>query len=345
MDPGRAQGEITIDFRNAAPLTPTSKAGSPDDALHESSFDASLDAALNLDHMELLIHVTQDRAMFSLGSGVESHHTSDLAIGLKEALKAPYLMHELLAYSAQHLAFLHPERSSHYVHQAMSLQTRAISLFNATRTDVNESNCVAILLFSSVVGHHQLADTLSKREAGGLETFVTHYVQCVEMARGLYTIAGSAWPLLMQSEIEPILTRSVAFTSQQPVGHGCDHVKDLVAASSALSQAEKAACMETIRLLQVGLDAVSATDELFVNRHQMIFSFTMLVPPETSALLAKKQPEALVLLAYYAVLLHHGRDLWHCQDVGVYLFSLIDEYLGPDWDQWMQYPRQEIIGG
>jgi len=293
--------------------------------------------------MDLLIHSIYDSSIFNLGTGVKANHSSGIALGLREALAAPYLMHELLAFSAQHLAFLYPGRSAHYLHQAVSLQTRAIYLFNSTWTEVNESNCVAILLFSSVLGHHSLADTLSKRDPGGLDAFIAHYVQCVEMHRGIYTIAKSAWPLLMKSDLEPILSESRAFTSREPIGHDCEHIKLLINNSIDLSQAEKDACLKTIQYLQVGFDAVAATHDVPVPRHQMIYSLTMLLPPEMTALLARKKPEALILLAYYAVLLHHARELWQARDAGVYVFGLIDRYLGGEWEEWMRCPREMIL--
>lgn len=326
-------------------MTPISNAGSPGHNILHDPRHASLSVeTVNFNHIELLIHATQDSDMFNLSTGIENHHSSGLALGLKEALAAPYLMYALLAFSAQHMASLYPEKSSHYLHLAMSLQTRAISLFNTTFTGVNESNCVAILLFSSVLGHHLLTATLRKRDPDGLDAFISHYVQCVEMHRGIYTIAKSAWPLLMQSELEPILTRSVAFTSRQPMGYECDFVRKLIDDSTNLSMEEEEACHQTIRYLQVGMDTVAATDEVFANKHQMIYSLTMLVPPKMTALLARKQPEALVLLAHYAVLLHHGRELWQCKDIGMYVFGLIDEYLGEEWKECLRYPRGVIFG-
>jgi hypothetical protein len=328
-------------FPTTAPLTPTSESNSPGPSLLARS--SSSDVCINLDHMELLVHVTQDSDLFNLGTGVESYHPSGLALGLKEALRAPYLMHALLAFSAQHLAYLHPDKSSHYLHQAVSLQTSAISLFNAAWNEVDESNCVAVLLFSSVLGHHLLADTLSKRDPGGIDAFIAHYVQCIEMHRGIYTIAKSAWPLLMESELEPILSMSVGLTSRKPVGSDCQPILDLVESSVDLSEGEKDACLVAIQYLQVGFDASAGKVELHHNRLQMICTWTMLVPPEVTSMLARKQPEALVLLAYYAVLLHRGKELWQAHDAGEYIFSLITEHLSLDWDSWLQWPRRKIM--
>ncbi|KAH8690993.1 putative C6 finger domain protein [Phaeosphaeriaceae sp. PMI808] len=297
---------------------------------------------IDFDHMELLIHVTQDSDMFNLAAGVSSNHSSGLALGLKQALKAPYLMHELLAFSAQHLAFLQPKRSAHYLRLAVSLQTRALSLFNASWTEVNQSNCVAVLLFSSFLAHHVLADTLSKRSSTGLDGFLEYYIQCIEMSQGIYIIAKTAWPLLMASELEPTISMSASFTSREPINNDCQHLHDLVDSTFGLTDEEKNAYRLAIRYLQIGFDATWAREESASDRIQMIYSWPILVPPKMTSLLAKKRPEALIILAHYALLLHHWSTLWQIGDAGAYMFTLISGYLGHEWHHWMQYPRMII---
>ncbi|KAF2028179.1 hypothetical protein EK21DRAFT_70371 [Setomelanomma holmii] len=293
--------------------------------------------------MELLIHLTQDISLFDM-SGVYNDHAIGLAVGLREALKAPYLMHALLGFSAQHLAYLYPHRSAHFLRQAVSMQTRAVSLLNASWTDVNESNCVTMLLFSSILGHQLLAETFHKRDDNGLEGFMARYVQCINTHRGIYHISKAAWGLIISSDIGPIVSRSAEFTSRDPVGHDCQMLKRLVDDTVDLTENEKEACQRMIDYLQVGFDALAETWHTPVYRHQMIYSWTLLVWPELNKMLAEKRPEALIILAYYSVLLYFGKALWQVGDVGEYLFGLIKEHLGTDWDHWLQFPREQITG-
>lgn len=168
--------------------------------------------------------------MFNLGFGIEKYHPFGLMLALSTSLKSPVLMHQLLAFSSRHLAYVHPERFAFYDHQAVALQTMAISLFNTTyaATSVDQSNCVIIVLFASILGHHTLADALVMRPSGGLHAFIEHYIRCIETHRGIYTIAETAWPMLMESELEPILSLSQAFTSRKAKGQHCKLAKDMV---------------------------------------------------------------------------------------------------------------------
>lgn len=281
--------------------------------------------------------------MFSLSGKDFGDYSSTISFALKTALKSPYLMYQLLAFSARHLMFLHPDRSHAFQQQAVILQTRAVSLFNDTWTEISQSNCVAILLFSTILGHHLLADMLTKREASGLEGFISNFRQCVEMHRGSYTVARTAWLLLMESELEPILSWSSKFTTRQPRGDECQGIRALVDAAQGLEEKDKEACRLSIQYLQVGFDAALAEDDDEQGyRYQMIFLWTLLAPAELTSLLAAKRPEVLVMLAYYALLLHYGRNMWQVGDAGVYVLNIIVDYLGPDWVHWLEYPREMI---
>ena len=310
---------------------------------------APLDEVVNLDHMKLLIHLVRDKSVVGLGSIARSGtHSENILLGLKIGLEAPYLMHQFLAFSARHLAFLHPSRSAFFQNQAFALQTHAVSLFNTACREVDQSNCAAVLLFSSILGHHLLADTLAKRDPGGLDAFMAHYVQCLGVHRGVFTIAQSAWPLLMETELQPILESSKGFTSREPMGNHCDKIKEMVHGSDSLGEDDKEVCQQAIRYLQVGFDSVLAenNEEIeLVNRHQMISSWAMLCPPEFTAMLAAKRPEALVLLAHWTVLLHCGREMWQVGDAGVYIFGMILDYLGSEWQPWLEWPRARIAEG
>lgn len=338
------QGGIAVPGIIHFPPTSLSNDSYPEGLSANDRHVSTLDETINPNHMELLMHLLLEKETFSLGIKV-GDYSSNISVALKLGLKSPYLLHQLLAFSARHLAFLHPESSASYLHQAFTLQTRAVSLFNAAWTEVGQSNCVETLLFSSILGHHLLADTLAKRDEGGLVAFIAHYTQCVEVHRGIYTIARTVWPLLLDSELGPILSLTAEFTSRLPKGSHCQQIRRLVDSSDGLGEEPKKAYEIAINYLQVGFDAALADEETHGVRHQMIFSWTLLMPSELTELFAAKQPEALVLLAYYAVLLHYGRNMWQVGDSGAYILGIIVEYLGPEWEYWLKCPQNMVANG
>ncbi|KAG8352786.1 hypothetical protein FVEN_g9134 [Fusarium venenatum] len=316
------------------PATSTTSATPPNN--HGTPFDK----AVNMEHMTLFVHLVTNKDLFSLGDNVDDYQ-SNFDVCIKESVKAPYLLHQLLAFSARHLAAIHTDRTSHYLDQAVSLQTKAISLFNETRREVDSSNCVAILLFSVTLGHHLLADALAYRGPDGLDGFLAHYIQCVDLNRGIYNVVVSAWPLLASSELEPILSWSKNESAKKPRGTECLPIVKLITDSPSLTKEEKQVCRVAIDYLQLGFDAM--TSQVERTRSRMIFQWTMLASPDFTILLSARKPEALILLSYYALLLHHARELWQVGDTGTYLMNLIVDYLPPKWHFWLEYPRRMLV--
>jgi hypothetical protein len=301
-----------------------------------------LDAPLNLHHIDLLLHLHSISEICNLSVAV-GNRLSNLLFALQTGLTAPYLLHQLLALSARHLASLHPSKSPTYLHLATTLQTRAISLFNATAlTAVDRSNCVAVLLFSSVLGHHLLADTLIRRDHASLDGFLTHYVQAMEVNRGVYVVTMASWPLLMTTEVGPTIAASAEFTRRQGKGRHCDALRELFGRGTGLTDVEREVCVGAVRHLQVGFDAVDETDREDEYRFQMILSWTMMAPKELGRLLMEKRAEVLVMLGYYALLLDLGSGMWQVGDAGRYLLGLVVRALPVEWHGWLAYPRERM---
>lgn len=320
-----------------------------DDHYDPNSQNPSLDSALNMAHMELLIHFSTEWMIPNLSLDLHAPCTS---IVLKAGLGSPYFLHEILAYSAHHLAFLNPNQSHMYRNQSIALQTRAVSLFNATLASgaqVNESNCVAMLLFSTALAHHLLVDTLEKRPVlhtgnkdAALDEFLVRYAHCVGMQKGVRAVAISAWPLLLESEIKPFITWSLGLADKPARGDHTNRLRSLLDSTEALGEEGRRACVAAAHLLQFGFDAILAPCEQGLNWYEILFSWSVLTPREFDELVAARKPEALVVLAYYAALLCYGRKAWQIGDAGAYLLGIIVEALGPGWNEWLDIPRKMI---
>ena len=57
----------------------------------------------------------------------------------------------------------------------------------------------------------------------------------------------------------------------------------------------------------------------------------VVVPDGFVDMLVNRRPEALVLLAHFAALLHSCRDLWIVGDGGRFMVESISQYLGSEW--------------
>jgi hypothetical protein len=150
--------------------------------------------------------------------------------------------------------------------------------------------------------------------------------------------------MLLKSEIRPLIDWGTELVERSPAGHECDDLQRLLERpGSGLTVEDKEHCRKAIDALQVGFDCVLRNNKPGENRFHMLLMWCVMSPPEVMDLLERRHPEALVALAYYGLLLHHGREMWQVGDAGAYILLVVDSILGPEWDPWLAWPRSQIV--
>ncbi|KAI0416266.1 hypothetical protein F5X98DRAFT_344029 [Xylaria grammica] len=294
---------------------------------------------VNMNHMEFLLHYKFSVAIPELDYEFDSVATP---VTNKIALKFPWLLHAMLAISSRHMAVLNPEKSSLYLSEAFQLQNQAISIFNSERLHIDETNCSAALLFSSILGRHMLVDTLAGLESDG-SVLLDNYCHYVQVHRGLRTIASDSWQLLSESEIWPFLL----FTGIQRArkAHGTDlaDLRRWVQESQGLDEETLEVCLEAVDLLQVGLDEISSA-KTHLRRYQMSFIWSVCNRAKFNDLVIQRLPQALVILAHYTALLHHSQSVWQVRDAGYRFLHTICSVLGPSYESQLWWVRNLVFG-
>ena len=74
----------------------------------------------------------------------------------------------------------------------------------------------------------------------------------------------------------------------------------------------------------------------------MLFSWLISASAEFTVLLEQRRPEALVLLAYYAAILHKRRGSWVVGEAGEKLLRYIKNHLGKPWEEWLAWPTSVV---
>ncbi|KAI0965307.1 hypothetical protein F4678DRAFT_336733 [Xylaria arbuscula] len=296
-------------------------------------------AAVNMNHMEFLLHYKLSIAIPELDDPVDTMAT---AIANKVGLEFPWLLHEMLAISARHLAVLKPEKSSLYLSEAFQLQTQAINIFNSEQFIINETNCSAALLFSSILGRHMLVDTLAGLESDG-SVLLDNYCHCVQVHRGLRAIASDSWQVLPESEIWPLLLFAGIQRPRKAHGTDLEDLRRWVEGAHELDLDTLRVCLGAIELLQVGLDEVSAAKSR-VRTHQMAFIWSVCTEAEFNNLVREQLPQALVILAHYTALLHHSKDIWQIGDSSSRFLHTICNILGSSYAGQLSWVKNLVFG-
>ncbi len=326
-------------------------------------------------HLQLLHHLEHD---FSTAMGPEAPVVSRvLQMALVEAFTAPFLMDELLALSAVHQSTLADEASPHhrvaYRTEATRLQTRALARYNTVVSgqDLAKFN-LAIFLFSTFLGQHVLFDTFSLLHTSSCSTTTTsnnhnlaevldRLVHCLGLHRGIAAVAGGAWPALMAELRDRLGPDAEHFDPESHANHNSTddttlgpECADLMArladknGGSELSTTSREACRGAVAALQRVFDVqrswhAGKGDITWNQRFIGVQEWPVRISADYINLLSRRQPEALVILAHYAVVLHHARGHWIVGDVGDALVRSISSHLGGYWADWLEWPNRVIL--
>jgi hypothetical protein len=291
---------------------------------------------VNILHAELFCHLVTETLPFI--------QEDEGGMGKTQVLKCssvnPYLMNELLALAATHISISRSSDRCLYRHHATQLQNHALTSFHNSNNLENPEGYMSQFLFSSILGVHMLCDTLNFRDPDFtvfLDTF-THYlrIQC-----GVRSVIRNKWHILTDTALGPILRDGeLQLQSNAGLGPECSRLLELVE-KSKLGPSITRTYQSTIEGLQLAFNSASSIGKPNICSTG-VFSWPASVTSEYIDLLERRSPDALVILAHYAVILHLHRDNWLLGDGGHYLIQSIAEYLGPHWGEWLIFPNQAL---
>ncbi|KAH8649294.1 hypothetical protein BX600DRAFT_474880 [Xylariales sp. PMI_506] len=259
---------------------------------------------------------------------------------LEVAFETPYLLYEVLAYSAAHLSTLRQEQHRFYVDEATRLQTRALELYNGVDRKVSEETCIPMFCFSSVLSQHTFFDIYS-HPTTDLDKLVDDVISSMRIHLGLRAMLKSSWlmfPKKLQSQFITGCERNSGLSAAN-TGRECDSLLKRIEAADLSTSSITTLC-EAVEILQ------KRFDEIDMGGYHAPWTagqdWLALVPSEYINLLGKRLPEALVILAHFAIILHRSAEHWFVGDVGKRLILLISDRLGPSYSEWLEWPNMEI---
>ncbi|KAF3108996.1 hypothetical protein TWF569_006189 [Orbilia oligospora] len=294
--------------------------------------------SINEIHLELFMNLSSQDFRSSEDPSQPEYIPSTVYI--EHGLATPYLIHQMLAMSALHLSttFTDRQKINHYHSYATGLQNRALSLFNQANPvlEVTSSNCIHMFLFSSAVGVHLLCDTLHYQR-GSLDSFIEKFTHDVNVYRGVLAVVNQCSPAVREQQIAPNLRLGQVFLQiPDATGSECDDLIKLINASN-IPESSREVYLQTANDLQRMFDCAQGK-----SRVSVLFTWVILLSPSYVALLRLGEPEALVVLAFYAVLLHRGRFMWLIGDGGRFLIEAISDRLGENWRGWLRFPIEAL---
>lgn len=265
------------------------------------------------------------------------------------ARESGFLMNGILACSALHLTHINPENDEEFYLMASTFWDRAIPPFRHAVANVDRNNCQAILAFCNLLVIHVF---VTKND---LELFVTgqsgqqslpfwlHFMRtgCSMLhdvwdviEHGPLSILASIWdihlfPLANQPTNDAFLEQIYAIIPQDG---------SVDAWTIEERRIYKEAAMKTMKAFSVCDDITFVPLSLC----KAIHIWPMQLSDDFLLMLTNRHPGALILLAYYAVLLHRLRDEWFIGARAQSLLYTIHTALDDRWRTALVWPFQEL---
>ncbi|KAI8966099.1 RTA1-domain-containing protein [Daldinia sp. FL1419] len=320
-------------FRSSSNASTPSQSSSP----ISPNCEPSIIQDVNMMHMELFNHcINSNFDLPPLSQDPEKIASPGMIVDA--ALSSPFLMHEMLAFGALHLAHLKPEKAHFYKHHAVGLQTHALSIFNREMTGVTSENCLEVLVFTWFMTLHTLCDTTDSTDP---HTFLDQFVHYLQMQRGVRAVTAEAWHLMLQSKMGFVLREASRIVEEAGPGSHTTELESCIQNSPALDPNEKTVCKDALDRIQCIL---SKADDAKKNGTSLetpplsIISWPIIIEADFIRLVSERRPEALLVLAYYAIPLHLCRDVWIIRNAGQLLVDSIRLHLDPKWHRWLDWP-------
>ena len=268
---------------------------------------------------------------------------------LRLAQEHTFVMHAILAISALHLAWLDPTQRREKSVMATLHQQEALPLYQAAMDHPDERNCHALFAFASILSVLEFAaqrdpDNLlfleSTNDRDGLPTWL-------HLVRGGCSLLGFLWPRIAAGPAKALIGPG---DIQVDISQCPDDTS--LAALLPLFSLDRGILVDT-DATELDVYAVALNDLrwVFALSHVNAASFTYryliqlwpaMVPQAFIGLLNDLRPGALVLLAYYCVLVKRAQACWFLQGRADQLMGLVQANLDTRLAPWVQWPLEEL---
>ncbi|KAL6232832.1 hypothetical protein BDW75DRAFT_216718 [Aspergillus navahoensis] len=260
-----------------------------------------------------------------------------------EALKAPPLMHGILAVSALHLVLSDPGQDQAFwlslatAHKGQALQSLREGLNNVTPDNARSMMGLSSLVVAYAFGSALTGIDGSDSDKPSLNALNHVFVLC----RGVQQITSAAYAVLRQSNFAPLFNpgdRSIATP---------DHVKESLDSLDHLNTKCLYAGDHDAATYTRVIDALrNFSGHAFSQPNSMTLAagWAIRVPREYLEYLQAKHPFALVIHAHYCAFLHLARGNCFLQGWGRSVLEDILDLLDEDWKAYIKWPMSEVFG-
>ncbi|KDN69737.1 putative fungal Zn binuclear cluster domain-containing protein [Colletotrichum sublineola] len=272
----------------------------------------------------------------------------------REALSYPFLLHQILAFSAYHLAFLQPECRHAYLMQAAQHQNDAINGMRGTLLGtISPANCHALFASSIFLTLSAFATYPSYEKHNPSFSPIDSIIDIFTLTDGMSVILRASDEDLRKGPLREIFIRGAGDTTPttveatlRPLFDRLPNLSTQLTELGLLENEGKYTIVNAIIALSKCIAKVSTVNAMSAPvEFRAVFLWPIMMSTDYLESLRQRQPAALVVLAHYCVIMHMAEPFcWFLDGWTRTLMSVISEQLaGTPWAELIMWPI-EVIG-
>ncbi|KAI0377163.1 hypothetical protein F5Y04DRAFT_189620 [Hypomontagnella monticulosa] len=301
----------------------------------------------DIDDLELLHHYMSDAA-FNQGDRVMWQEKVP-----RLAFIHHYVLHMLLATSALHLARIKADRSEKLTQLADRHATTGIRQATGMLPSMNKDNCSGLYISACLACCFSFAQKPGPQNllvvSDGCEVPWFNLLRGVRLIVETYGLEAvfsgvlGPFPPPPAPEVDKDPKLNELILEFVPWEEPLQKVEDMI---SGLSSPKKDICTHAFHSLRWCFEETYGTaatpKPTIIGRFEVVIVWLYRLEDEYVECLEEKHPAALILLAYYAVLLQTLQYCWFMEGWGTHLYRGVAGILGNSYEEWLQWPKDQI---
>ena len=270
--------------------------------------------------------------------------------------KYPYVIHSILSISALHMAYTNRPENRLFLITAARHRSKALDGFSADLHNVGSDNSSALFANATLTFLYafiSFSKTFDEERSTKDQTSRILGAEWIPLVRGTAAVLQPIRDCVQEGPLGPLLHLE-KFDDPYPGEELHVNIfRDQLSKLPELWAGEGDADMynETVQILR----NCHAWMERFDNTRESLkaswgynrfwsgpFIWIFSAPERYFVLQQQRQPHALIIFAYYGVLLNSLDGYWWAEGCGKSIVATVDECLGPYWSSWMDWPKQAV---
>jgi hypothetical protein len=266
----------------------------------------------------------------------------------KEAIRNTYLMHQMLTFSALHLAHHQPLERSEYHALAIHHQDLAIKAMRPQLHNIVPENASLLFATSTLISMCCFGErSLSAMSPGGKEP-LEDLLDAFALLQGMGTLFGNSYILVFQSPFAPVISPGTVTIPPQPIfALLIERIPEAVSFIGAQTDIPEDVQRESLVQLLALKDILVHNSIPTQDSREMrsLFFWPLHLAGNFAYWVRERRQPVLLCLAFYAVILRAAETkYWFYNGWAERLMRAVGEAMEPSWQPAVQWQWDFIMG-